>query len=184
MTACGGNFYGESLQGAPAAGLRSDAKAPHIFLGAAAPISRDALARRFQMKKTSAPHIHFSAPAPGLRILLLGAGLFLIAPQGAASAAPASPTPAASAKSGHESPGHISKFEARRIRHACRDRANDGGLRGGDREAFLTKCFFGRASHRGLRKECAQHGEAKGLDKAALREFVRDCVKERSRQKD
>lgn len=100
--------------------------------------------------------------------------------------APQTPTaPAANAtKSGHDSPGRLSKFEARHIRHHCRDRANERSLKGAERDAFLTKCFFGRASHRTLRRECAQQGEARGLEKAALREFTRECVKERSRQKE
>lgn len=101
--------------------------------------------------------------------------------------APAPQAPAAATpKSGHNSAGRLSKFEARRFRHACRDNADQQGLKGADRDAFLTKCFFGRVSHRALRRDCAKEGEAKGLDKNALREFTRECVKERAaaRQKE
>ncbi|WP_036283598.1 hypothetical protein [Methylocystis sp. ATCC 49242] len=129
-------------------------------------------------------------PLPALiRFNVLGACAYL-ACVGAALAdtrpSPATPAPAAASapNSGHDSSRRISKFEARRIRHACRDRANEHSLKGPERDAFLTKCFFGRASHRAVRHECAREGEAKGLDKAALRDFTRECVKERTRQKD
>jgi hypothetical protein len=85
----------------------------------------------------------------------------------------------------HQSPGaahdpkaSLSKFEARRIRHTCQEKANERGVKGAEREAFLTKCFFGRSALRSLRRDCAKQGAAKGLEKPALREFVRECVKE------
>lgn len=74
----------------------------------------------------------------------------------------------------------LSKFEARHIRHSCRDKAQQRALSGAERETFLAKCFFGRASTRRVtRRECLQQGAAKGLEKSALDAFVRDCVKER-----
>lgn len=72
----------------------------------------------------------------------------------------------------------LSKFEARRIRHSCQQRANDRTLRGSDREAFLTRCFFGRSAQRHQRRECAKQGAAKGLEKAALHDFIRECAKD------
>ncbi len=72
----------------------------------------------------------------------------------------------------------ISKFEARRFRHACQEKANERGLKGVEREGFLTRCFFGRRAQRGARRECTKQGIAKGLDKAALHDYVRDCLKE------
>jgi hypothetical protein len=81
-------------------------------------------------------------------------------------------------------PPHFSKFEARRIRHACVGRANDRGLRGGERSAYLSRCYFGRVAHRGLRLVCQKEAAAKALDRAAQREFVRECVRERAREKD
>jgi hypothetical protein len=72
----------------------------------------------------------------------------------------------------------ISKFEARQFRHVCQEKANERGLKAGEREAFLTRCFFGRRAQKGIRKECRKQGVAKGLDKTVLRDFVRDCVKE------
>lgn len=101
-----------------------------------------------------------------------------------APAPAAAPTAANAAKPKRDSAGRLSKFEARRFRQSCRSRANESGLRGSEREAFLTKCFFGRVSHRALRRECAQQGAAKGLSNGPLREFTRECVKERARPKD
>jgi hypothetical protein len=70
------------------------------------------------------------------------------------------------------------------MRHACQERANKDSLKGPDRDAFLSRCFFGRAATRKLRHECRKQALAKGVDKTALRDFVRDCVKEqRARQK-
>jgi hypothetical protein len=77
-----------------------------------------------------------------------------------------------------ESLPRISKFEARQFRHACQERANERGLKVGDRESFLTRCFFGRRAQKGVRRECKKQGAAKGLDKTALRDFVRECVRE------
>jgi hypothetical protein len=76
---------------------------------------------------------------------------------------------------------HLSKFEARRIRHACTGRANERGLKGAERSAYLSRCYFGRVSRRGLRQACQKEAATKGLDKTAQRNFVRECVKERSR---
>lgn len=91
----------------------------------------------------------------------------------------------AAAKPPHEpSPRRLSKFEARKIRHACYGRANERGLSGAEREAFLARCYFGRVSYRVERQQCRAQAAAKGVDKAALRDFVRECVKERVRQKD
>jgi hypothetical protein len=48
----------------------------------------------------------------------------------------------------------------------------------------LTRCFFGRSALRGVRRDCAKQGAAKGLDKPALHDFVRECFKEqRAKQK-
>jgi len=85
--------------------------------------------------------------------------------------------PSAGAKS--SAPGRLSKFEARRIRHACVGRANEGGFSGSERDAFLAQCYFGRVSHRGQRKECRLQGLAKGLEKTQLRDYIRECVKEK-----
>lgn len=136
-------------------------------------------------------------PKPSLPRILCRATLALIcfvaAPALAQPRAPAATAPApqsrqagpsqnATAAPAKATAGRMSKFEARRIRHACREHANERALRGAERDAFMLRCYFGRVSHRGLRKDCAQQGEAKGLDKNALRDFVRDCVKDRARQ--
>ncbi len=95
---------------------------------------------------------------------------------------PAKPQPPAPAKPAKEAP-KVSKFEARHMRHACREKANERGLRGSDRDSFLTKCFFGRRAQRSDRRECAKQAAAQGLDKAAQRDFERECLKRRARGK-
>jgi len=82
------------------------------------------------------------------------------------------------AAAAHDSKSTLSKFEARRIRHTCQEKANERAAKGAEREAFLTKCFFGRTALRSVRRDCAKQGAAKGLEKPTLREFVRECVKE------
>lgn len=136
-----------------------------------------------------------SATGWRLQSLLGGAGVLIcacLAGPGAEAANPsASPPPAAAtepAPNPNPSPPatpkptlSVSKFEARRMRHACLERANKEGKKGAEREAFLTRCFFGRAAHR---HQCRKQGLAKGLDKTALHDFVRECVKElRAHQK-
>jgi hypothetical protein len=125
---------------------------------------------------------HKGARAPFTSVTLLGAFLAFVA-AGDAHAQPRQapnvdsqshqPTPAAAKPA-----ANVSKFEARRFRHACLERANEKALRGAERETYLSRCFFGRAATRGARRECAKQGAAKGLEKAALHDFVRECVKE------
>ncbi len=105
-------------------------------------------------------------------------------PPAAQAPGPGGPPPlAAPGKAFHA--GRLSKFEARHIRHFCRDSLKERGLKGGERDAFLMKCYFGRVSQRALRHECRREGEAKGVEKNALRDYTRACVKERAtRQKD
>lgn len=113
--------------------------------------------------------------------VLLSAIFVLTAPVLAQSRnhAPAAEPVASGGGAKSSAPGHLSKFEARRIRHACVGRANEGGLSGSERDAFLAQCYFGRVSHRGQRKECRQQGLAKGLEKTQLRDYIRECVKEK-----
>lgn len=109
-----------------------------------------------------------------------------VAPAVAASDRPAVPTQQGVAVSvprpAHE-PGRrrLSKFEARKIRHACYGRADERGLGGTEREAFVANCYVYRVAHRTERQRCRQEAAAKGIDKSALRDFLRECVKERSR---
>jgi hypothetical protein len=99
------------------------------------------------------------------------------------AAQPPAPTVAsddsARAKTPHEAGVKVSKFEARHIRHACRERANERGVKGLEREAFLSRCFFGRRVGRKERRDCAKLAAAQGLDKTAQRDFIRDCARER-----
>ncbi len=83
------------------------------------------------------------------------------------------PPPAAAATSS----SNLSKFEARRVRHACLEHANEKTLKGKEREEFLTRCIFGRsAMRRTVRRECRKQGLAKNLDRAALRDFIHQCA--------
>jgi hypothetical protein len=107
----------------------------------------------------------------GASLLLCGAAAI-----GEAQAQTHTNPPAASAA--RDPKTSMSKFEARRIRHSCQERASEHSEKGAEREVFLTRCFFGRSALRGLRRDCAKQGAAKGLDKPALRDFVRECVKE------
>jgi hypothetical protein len=73
--------------------------------------------------------------------------------------------------------GNLSKFEARRVRHACHERANEKALKGKEREDFLLHCVFGRSAMRAtVRRECRKRGLAKNLERAALREFMHQCA--------
>jgi hypothetical protein len=99
-------------------------------------------------------------------------------PASSAPAAVADADEASRAKTPHEAMPRVSKFEARRIRHACRERANERGVKGSEREAFLSRCLFGRRVGRKERRECAKFAAAQGLDKAAQRDFVRECLRE------
>ncbi|MBG0810164.1 hypothetical protein IY145_12325 [Methylosinus sp. H3A] len=130
-------------------------------------------------------------------------GLLVCALLGAALAPPASaasnnndkppafePAPAGPpivGKSAHEpapTRKRLTKFEARRIRHACQGRANERSLAGPEREAFLGRCYFGRVSTRVERQQCRQEAAARGVDRSSLRAFVRECVRERLRAKE
>lgn len=136
-----------------------------------------------------------SRRARALVVLFVFAAALAIAGPAVAGSAPraATPEPAAGAppapsnppKSGHEQTSRrMTKFEARKIRHVCYGRANERALSGAEREAFLARCYFGRVSHRVERQQCRQQAAAQGLDKTAARDFVRECVKERVRQKE
>jgi hypothetical protein len=110
------------------------------------------------------------APAPSslpIQIPLLGSPA--PAQNEATTTHPAQPTNAA--------PGaNLSKFEARRVRHACHERANEKALKGKEREDFLLSCVFGRsAMRRAARRECRRQGLAKGLEKTTLHDFMHQC---------
>ena len=121
-------------------------------------------------------------------LLLYGSAAFAARAQTPSTQEPTAERSAAAAseaKASREGPApHFSKFEARHIRHICYGRANERGLKGSERAAFLSHCYFGRVSHRAARHACRKEGAAKGLDNAALHDYVRECVRERSRTKD
>ncbi|WP_157235252.1 hypothetical protein [Methylosinus sp. LW4] len=106
-------------------------------------------------------------------------------PAPAPAAAP--PPPALAGKSAQPAPAparkRLTKFEARRIRHACQGRANERNLVGPEREAFLGRCYFGRVSTRVERQQCRQEAAARGIERANQRVFIRECVRERVRAK-
>ena len=88
------------------------------------------------------------------------------------------PAPHSAAPSTATAPaGNLTKFEARRVRHACLERANERTLKGKEREEYLVRCIFGRsAMRRTVRRECRKQGLAKNLDRAALRDFIHQCA--------
>lgn len=103
-------------------------------------------------------------------------------PPGRGAVAEPAPLLFAPAKS-PEPQRRLTKFEARRIRHACYGRADERGLSGPERAAFLARCYFGRVSQRAERRQCRQLAAARGVEKPAMREFVRECVRELLRRK-
>ena len=136
----------------------------------------------------------FGGAARASRLLSWMAGLALLLPGGAPlaqqpSAAPvpvlaSPPATQSGATTQHAAPsaatgssGKLSKFEARRVRHACLERANEKALKGKERDEYLVRCIFGRsAMRRTVRRDCRKQGLAKNLDKAALRDFIHQCA--------
>jgi len=102
------------------------------------------------------------------------------APSSAAPAKTVAPPATTAEATGRIAPAPgatLSKFEARRVRHACQERANDRALKGKEREDFLLGCIFGRSSQRrAVRRECRKEGIAKGLEKAALHDYIHQCA--------
>jgi hypothetical protein len=85
--------------------------------------------------------------------------------------------PPAQKEAAQAATANLSKFEARRVRHACHERANEKALKGKEREEFLLGCVFGRsAMRRTARRECRKQGLAKGLERAALHDFLHQCA--------
>jgi hypothetical protein len=116
----------------------------------------------------------------------LGLLAMAVATQPALAAAERSVAPAqqgvAQPRGAHEAPRRrLTKYESRKMRHACAARAAERGLAGSERDAFVAACYASRLSHRGERQRCRQEAAAKGVDKSALRDFLRDCMKDRSR---
>ena len=126
-----------------------------------------ALAQQSQSQHPATTTAPAPVPAPlPLQIPFLGGP-----PAAQKEAAPAHPAPPTTATA------NLSKFEARRVRHACHERANEKALKGKEREEFLLGCVFGRsAMRRTARRECRKQGLAKGLEKAALHDFMHQCA--------
>ena len=74
----------------------------------------------------------------------------------------------------------ISKLEARRFRHACERLAAERAIPQSGRESFLKACFERRAAHRPEARECRAERESKGIDQAHAREFMRQCIREKT----
>jgi hypothetical protein len=121
-------------------------------------------------------------------IFWLGLSL-LLAATAEAQTPPSPPAPASASQTAPDSDDlnkaktqrapRVSKFEARRIRHVCRERADERGVKGADREAYLSRCFFGRRITRKERRDCAKLAAAQGGDKAAQRDFLTKCLRDR-----
>jgi hypothetical protein len=132
---------------------------------------------RFKFTTTGGALVRLAGALVGASLLLCGAAAIGEAQAQAQTQSQTHTNPPA-ATAARDPKASMSKFEARRIRHSCQERANEHSVKGGEREAFLTRCFFGRSALRGLRRDCAKQGAAKGLDRPALHDFVRECVKE------
>jgi hypothetical protein len=109
---------------------------------------------------------------PAFSILLCGvadsqARPDILAPGAARTAAPA-----------QEAAGRLSKFEARHIRHSCRDEASKSATPTG-RKGFMTHCFQMHVSARRFARECKGSAEFKARDKSAKDDFMRACVSEK-----
>ncbi len=119
----------------------------------------------------------------GLALLLsAGAPLAQPSPQAVTAPAPFAASPSTT-QNGAAAPrpaapgGNLTKFEARRVRHACLERANEKALKGKEREEYLLRCIFGRsAMRRAVRRDCRKQGLARNLDRAALRDFIHQCA--------
>lgn len=77
-----------------------------------------------------------------------------------------------------ESARGLSKFEARHIRHTCRDEANKSATPTG-RKDFVSHCFQMHVSARRFTRECKNVAELRSLGKSARDEFLRACVAEK-----
>ncbi len=76
--------------------------------------------------------------------------------------------------------GPLSKFEARRIRHRCQDRANASGEP--DRATALKHCYQLNIAARRFLSECKR--SFGGKSDARSREEIRECVADKLRQGD
>jgi hypothetical protein len=95
----------------------------------------------------------------------------------------AAETSEASAFGQDRSRGRVSKFEARRMRHACRDQAQRSGVGANGRSAFVSACVRLHIVARHFWGECKRLAAGRGLDKTAAEDFTRACVSEKMRQK-
>lgn len=68
-------------------------------------------------------------------------------------------------------------MEARRFRQACERRAVETAVKATERDDFVAQCISRRVSRRSEARECRSEREAKGIDAAHGRDFMRECIK-------
>jgi len=69
-----------------------------------------------------------------------------------------------------------SKDELKTARQACRQDAIGQNLKGQARKDSVQSCMQQKYPVLAKRKTCHDQGTAKGLEKKALRDFVKQCV--------
>jgi hypothetical protein len=109
---------------------------------------------------------------PAIWILLCGVAASEARPDVSA------PGPTRMAAPAQEPAGRLSKFEARHIRHSCRDEVSKSATLAGHKD-FMTHCFQMHVSARHFARECKVSAEFKALDKSAKEDFIRACVSEK-----
>ena len=71
----------------------------------------------------------------------------------------------------------LSKLEARRFRQACAQLSVESAVKAPERETFINRCIERRIVRRPEARECRDERQAKGIDAAHAREFMRECVR-------
>jgi hypothetical protein len=89
---------------------------------------------------------------------------------------PAVVSPSASAPAVARRP---SRDEVSAAREACRQQANARDLIGSERAKFLRGCFGAKMPAVVKRNTCRKEGKAKGHAQAALRAYIRQCMRGR-----
>ncbi len=80
-----------------------------------------------------------------------------------------------------ETAPRVSKFEARRIRHACRDEAAAKPGTQASPKNVMAHCFQMHVLARRVAKECKNTAEFKGQNGSAREAFMQNCLSEKMR---
>lgn len=111
------------------------------------------------------------------KILRLKATAIAIA--ACAWALPADALSPAASSTNMEAPkvGHLSKLEARQLRHGCWRRAQKDALSGASAEVFVARCFERRVAHRQEAYECRLRAKSDAIDLSQMHNFMKACVR-------